>query len=167
MTTATTKVLNADQRRFLDAQTQRAREAAQRAAEDALRALAVAEPSRPGFLNGEQNKLRLALRDKARQLGDDNARAGAALTNLMHDVAYEQWHRLLFARFLEVNGLLRHPDYRDIPLSLEDCGDLASDLGIAPSIVLGQAQRITGDFAWGQRLKVRLIWAPDAAEESN
>lgn len=129
MTTATTKVLNADQRRFLDAQTQRAREAAQRAAEDALRALAVAEPSRPGFLNGEQNKLRLALRDKARQLGDDNARAGAALTNLVHDVAYEQWHRLLFARFLEVNGLLRHPDYRDIPLSLEDCGDLASDLG--------------------------------------
>ncbi|WP_220474447.1 hypothetical protein [Mycobacteroides abscessus] len=36
---------------------------------------------------------------------------------------------MLFARFLEVNGLLRHPAYRDIPLSLEDCGDLASDLG--------------------------------------
>ena len=129
MTTETTKVLNSDQRRFLDAQTQRAREAAQRAAEDALRALAVAEPSRPGYLSDEQNKLRLALRDKARQLGDDTARAGAPLTNLVHDVAYEQWHRLLFARFLEVNGLLRHPDYRDIPLSLEDCGDLASELG--------------------------------------
>lgn len=129
MTTATTKVLNSDQRRFLDAQTQRAREAAQRAAEDALRALAVAEPSRPGYLSDEQNKLRLALRDKARQLGDDTARAGTPLTNLVHDVAYEQWHRLLFARFLEVNGLLRHPDYRDISLSLEDCGDLASDLG--------------------------------------
>ena len=129
MTTATTKVLNSDQRRFLDAQTQRAREAAQRAAEDALRALAVAEPSRPGYLSDELNKLRLALRDKARQLGDDTARAGAPLTNLVHDVAYEQWHRLLFARFLEVNGLLRHPDYRDIPLSLEDCGDLASGLG--------------------------------------
>lgn len=129
MTTATTKILNSDQRSFLDAQTQRARDAAQRAAEDALRALAVAEPSRPDYLNGEQNELRLALRDKARQLGDDNARAGAALTNLVRDVAYEQWHRLLFARFLEVNGLLRHPDYRDIPLSLEDCGDLASDLG--------------------------------------
>lgn len=128
MTTETTTVLNSDQRRFLDAQTQRAREAAQRAAEDALRALAVAEPSRPGYLSDEQNKLRLALRDKARQLGDDTARAGAPLTNLVHDVAYEQWHRLLFARFLEVNGLLRHPDYRDIPLSLEDCGDLASSL---------------------------------------
>lgn len=129
MTTATTTVLNSDQRRFLDAQTQRARGAAQRAAEDALRALAVAEPTRPGYLGDEQNVLRLALRDKARQLGDNTARAGAPLTNLIHDVAYEQWHRLLFARFLEVNGLLRHPEYRDIPLSLEDCGDFASDLG--------------------------------------
>lgn len=129
MTPTMTKVLNSEQRRFLDAQTQRAREAAQRAAEDALRALAVAEPSRPGYLSDDQNKLRLALRDKARQLGDDTVRAGAPLTNLVHDVAYEQWHRLLFARFLELNGLLRHPDYRDIPLSLEDCGDLASDLG--------------------------------------
>lgn len=129
MTTETITVLNYEQRRFLDTQTQRAREAAQRAAEDALRALAVSEPSRPAYLSEQQNKLRLALRDKARQLGDDTSRAGLPLTNLVHDVAYEQWHRLLFARFLEANGLLRHPEYRDIPLSLEDCGDLASDLG--------------------------------------
>lgn len=129
MTTATTTVLNTEQRRFLDAQTQRARDAAQRAAEDAVRALAVAELSRPGYLSDDQNKLRLALRDKARQLGDDTARTSAPLTNLIHDVAYEQWHRLLFARFLEVNELLRHPEYRDISLSLEDCGDLASALG--------------------------------------
>ena len=129
MTEATMTVLNPDQRRFLDAQTQRARQAAQRAAEDALRALAVGEPSRPAYLSEEQNGLRLALRDKSRQLGDDTSRAGAPLTNLVHDVAYEQWHRLLFARFLEVNELLRHPEYRDIPLSLEDCGDFASDLG--------------------------------------
>lgn len=129
MTTATTRVLNAEQRRFLDTQTQRARVAAQRAAVDSLRALAVADPSRPGYLSDEQNKLRLALRDKARQLGDDTAPADAPLTNLVHDVAYEQWHRLLFARFLEINGLLRHPEYRDIPLALEDCGGLASDLG--------------------------------------
>jgi len=36
--------------------------------------------------------------------------------------------------------------------------DLAADLGIAPSIVLGQAQRATKDFAWGQKLRVRLVW---------
>src|SRR5690554_139043 len=129
MTEATITVLNSDQRRFLDAQTQRAREAAERAAEDALRALAVGEPSRPDYLSEKQNGLRLALRDKGRQLGDDTSRAGAPLTNLVHDVAYEQWHRLLFARFLEVNELLRHSEYRDIPLSLEDCGDFAPDLG--------------------------------------
>ena len=129
MTTATISVLNSDQRRFLDAQTQCAREAAQRAAEDALRALAVGELSRPAYLSDEQNALRLGLRDKARQLDDDTSRAGETLSNLVHDVAYEQWHRLLFARFLEVNGLLRHPEFRDLPLSLEDCGDLASDLG--------------------------------------
>ncbi len=129
MTTATITVLNSGQRRFLDAQTQRARVAAERAAEDALRALAVGEPSRPPYLSDVHNKLRLALREKARQLGDDTSRAGLPLTNLVRDVAYEQWHRLLFARFLEVNGLLRHPEYRDIPLSLEDCADLAPDLG--------------------------------------
>ena len=43
--------------------------------------------------------------------------------------------------------------------------DLAAELGIAPSIVLGQAQRLTGDFAWGQKLKVRLEWASDADDE--
>jgi hypothetical protein len=129
MTTATITVLNSGQRRFLDAQTQRARVAAERAAEDALRALAVGEPSRPSYLSDVHNKLRLALREKARQLGDDTSRAGLPLTNLVRDVAYEQWHRLLFARFLEVNGLLRHPEYRDLPLSLEDCADLAPDLG--------------------------------------
>lgn len=128
MTTVTATVLNTDQRRFLDTQTQRARRTAERAADEALRALAVADPSRPGYLNDDQNRLRLALRDKARQLGDDTARAGVPLTNLIHDVAYEQWHRLLFARFLEINGLLRHPEFPDIPLSLDDCGDLASDL---------------------------------------
>ena len=122
-------VLNADQRRHLDTSVQRARAAAERAAADALHALAVAEPSRPAYLSQDDNALRLTLREKARQLGDDTTRSGAQLTNLVREVAYEQWHRLLFARFLEVNGLLRHPEFRDTPLTLEDCADLADDLG--------------------------------------
>ncbi|MCG7608760.1 MULTISPECIES: ImmA/IrrE family metallo-endopeptidase [Mycobacterium] len=36
--------------------------------------------------------------------------------------------------------------------------ELASELGIAPSIVLGQAQRLTGDFKWGHELKITLEW---------
>jgi hypothetical protein len=90
MTADTAVVLNPDQRHFLDVQTQRARGTSQRAAEDALRALAVDEPSRPVYLSEDQNGLRLALRDKGRQLGDDTSRADAPLTNLVHDVAYEQ-----------------------------------------------------------------------------
>ena len=123
------EVLNADQRRHLDGAVQRARTTSERAAGDALRALAVAEPSRPSYLSDPDNSFRLALRDKARQLGDDTSRNGADLTNLVREVAYEQWHRLLFARFLEVNGLLRHPEFRDTSLTLDDCADLADDLG--------------------------------------
>jgi hypothetical protein len=122
-------VLNAGQRRHLDAAVQQARTASEKAAADALHALAVAEPSRPAYLSDDDNTLRLALREKARQLGDDTARTGASLTNLVREVAYEQWHRLLFARFLEVNGLLRHPEFRDTSLTLEDCEDLADELG--------------------------------------
>ncbi|MBD8606021.1 hypothetical protein IFT73_04075 [Aeromicrobium sp. CFBP 8757] len=121
-------VLNSDQRRHLDAAIQRARTAAEQAATDVLRALAVAEPSRAAYLSDTDNALRLALREKARQLGDNTASIGADLTNLMREVAYEQWHRLLFARFLEVNGLLRHPEFRDTSLTLDDCTDLADDL---------------------------------------
>ncbi|MGF6833289.1 hypothetical protein QF015_001458 [Paenarthrobacter sp. TE4293] len=122
-------VLNAGQRRHLDAAVQQARLAAERAAEDALHELAVGEPSRPAYLSDDDNALRLALREKARQLGDDTARTGASLTNLVREVAYEQWHRLLFARFLEVNNLLRHPEFRDTSVTLGDCAELAGDLG--------------------------------------
>lgn len=122
-------VLNAGQRNHLDRAVQRARTAAEQAAADGLRALAVAEPSRPSYLNEDDNSLRLALREKARQLGDDTSPSGADLTNLVREVAYEQWHRLLFARFLEANGLLRHPEFRDTSLTLDECTDLADDLG--------------------------------------
>ena len=47
---------------------------------------------------------------------------------LVGEVAYEQWHRLLFARFLEVNGLLRHPEY-GVAVSLAECEELAPSLG--------------------------------------
>jgi HTH-type transcriptional regulator/antitoxin HigA len=42
---------------------------------------------------------------------------------------------------------------------------IAEELGIAPSIVLGQAQRLTGDYAWGHSLKVKLDWVVEQNEE--
>lgn len=122
-------ILTAEQRKLLDSSVQKARTVAEQGAGDALRALAVDDTHRPGFLTEDQNDLRLALRAKAQQLGDDIRMRGADLTLLVRDVAYEQWHRLLFARFLEQNGLLMHPDYPNTPLSLDDCEELAGEEG--------------------------------------
>ena len=47
-------------------------------------------------------------------------------------------------------------DYEDrLPRhrNLDEVKELAKELGIAPSIVLGQAQHRTGDYAWGHSLK--------------
>jgi len=65
--------------------------------------------------------LRNGLRAKWRQFGGDRQL-------LVSECAYEQWHRLLFARFLAENHLLLHPQYR-VPVTLEDCEELASELG--------------------------------------
>ncbi|GFG85746.1 helix-turn-helix domain-containing protein [Mycolicibacter algericus] len=42
--------------------------------------------------------------------------------------------------------------------------ELAGELGIAPSIVLGQAQRLTGDFKWGHELRITLEWGAGTGE---
>ena len=63
----------------------------------------------------------------------------------MEEEANEYAMRLLVPQEYEA----RLPDGR----SLKAVQSLADELGIAPSIILGQAQRRTGDYAWGQRLK--------------
>jgi hypothetical protein len=47
---------------------------------------------------------------------------------LVDECAFEQWHRLLFARFLAENDLLIHPEYR-APVTLAECEELAEELG--------------------------------------
>lgn len=121
-------VLTDVQRRALDKAVQRAREVAEAAAREAVSRLAVDRESRSDYLSGEENDLRLALREKARLLGDDTG-PRPELKLLIGDIAYEQWHRLLFARFLEVNGLLRHPDVPDVALTMDDCAELAAEEG--------------------------------------
>ncbi len=61
------------------------------------------------------------------------------------------------------SDLLVPPERRDdLPRSrnLDAIQSLADELGIAPSIVLGQAQRATGDFAWGHKLKRKVEFVP-------
>ena len=57
-----------------------------------------------------------------------SATIGDNLDLLVAECAYEQWHRLLFARFLAENNLLIHPEYR-APVTLDDCEELAESLG--------------------------------------
>lgn len=102
-----------------------ARDTAEAAARAALTTLAV-ERDRPfDAMSEEQRALRRALRARARQLGEGDMVAG--IPRLIEEVAYEQWHRMLFARFLAQNDLLMHPE--GIAVTLEECAELAQEEG--------------------------------------
>ncbi len=117
-------VLTSHQRKFLDDACVKGRRASNRAVRAALNSLAITDERPPAHLNEDDRQLRRGLRAKSRQLGDQ----GDKLDLLVVECAYEQWHRLLFARFLAENSLLIHPEYR-APVTLEDCEELAESLG--------------------------------------
>ncbi len=113
-------------RRTLEATVIKARDIAELAANQAINRLGVGDAKPADYLNDEQRKLRTRLRARGRQLGDikhDNGRQ--ATHKLITEVAYEHWHRMLFARFLEQNNLLMYDEYT--PLSLDECNELAQD----------------------------------------
>src|SRR6266567_7780480 len=99
-----------------------AREIAEEETESALIRLSVNRNEPFASLNAEQRRLRNALRAKARQLGEGSLTKG--FQPLIEEVAYEQWHRRLFARFLAENNLLMHPE--GVAVTLEECDELAS-----------------------------------------
>lgn len=117
-------VLASHQRKTLEDACIRGRRAAEQAVRAALTSLALTADRPPAHLDEAERQLRRGLRAKSRQLGD----TGGKLDRLVAECAYEQWHRLLFARFLAENNLLIHPDYR-APVSIEDCEELAEALG--------------------------------------
>ena len=100
-----------------------ARDIAETAARAALQQLAVGEGRVPDYLNDAQRALRRRLRAHGRSLGD--AKHGddtQELRRLVWEVAYEHWHRMLFARFLAENGLLLWEP--GAAVSLQDCREL-------------------------------------------
>ncbi len=119
--------LHPDARSFLAREVGRAREIAEKGARASLTALAVAEKVAPAHFTDAQRKLRNRLRAHARQLGDERTADGQQEVNLLtEEVAYQHWHRMLFARFLAENGLLRE-DEGDQPIDLDECRALAAD----------------------------------------
>ena len=114
----------------LEATVKAARDIAETAARDALEYLGVGEPKAPAHLTPEQAELRRRLRLHGRQLGDVKHTGDKQdIRHLVWEVAFEHWHRMLFARFLAENNLLMHPD--GVSISLADCDDLAKDEGAA------------------------------------
>jgi hypothetical protein len=119
--------LHPDARSFLAREVGRAREIAEKGAKASLTALAVADKVVPAHFTEAQRKLRNRLRAHARQLGDQRTADGQQEVNLLtEEVAYQHWHRMLFARFLAENGLLRE-DEGDQPIDLDECRALAAD----------------------------------------
>ena len=119
-------VLESDLRRQLENVIIQARDVAEGAARSALRnrAVNVAEP----FLHfgPKEKELRNRLRARGRQAGDIwNPDKTQSIDQLTQELAYEYWHRMLFAQFLAENHLLMHPD--GVAVSLEECEELAKD----------------------------------------
>ncbi len=125
------KSLEKSLRNKLEKTVKEARDVAEDAAHAALEQLGVGEPSAYPHLTEADRKLRRKLRAHGRQLGNGrNAKGEQALERLIEEVAYEHWHRMLFARFLAENNLLMYPDPDDpVAVTLEECEDLAADEG--------------------------------------
>ena len=118
--------LESDLRRQLENVIIEARDVAEGAARSALqkRAVDAAEPF--SHFGPKEKELRTRLRARGRQAGDiRNADKTQSIDQLSQELAYEFWHRMLFARFLAENNLLMHPD--GVAVSLEECEELAKD----------------------------------------
>ncbi|NCD09157.1 MAG: SAM-dependent DNA methyltransferase [Negativicutes bacterium] len=104
-----------------------ARDIAENAAKACLEQLGVGEANPFMHLSDDQKDLRRRLRAHGRQLGDSRSAKGEQeITRLLEEVAYEHWHRMLFARFLAENDLLM---FDGVAVTLEECAELTEGEG--------------------------------------
>ncbi len=137
MTLSTT--LSASDRARLEKAVLRARTAAERAVAKRFASLALDAAVAPDGLSEDDRALRRGLRRRARDLGrgrvnadlDNRGAISAGAPFLIEELAYDAWHRMLFARFLSENGLLVHPEY-GVTLSVDDVRELAAESGEDP-----------------------------------
>jgi hypothetical protein len=124
--------LSTAHRNRLQSVTSEAREEATRICWAALENLAVHEGDYRPHMTVDQRLLRNRLRARGKAMGDAREeRSGRQeLKRLAEEAAYEHWHRLLFTRFLAENHLLiTDAANGSVPVTLEDCEELASELG--------------------------------------
>lgn len=117
-------------RRTLEASVVKARDIAEKAATQSLTQLSIGDAKPADYLSDKQRKLRKRLRAHGRQLGDSKDTNGQqSIHKLVTEVAYEHWHRMLFARFLEQNNLLMYDEHTS--LTLADCNELVQESDVA------------------------------------
>jgi len=121
-------VLTTLQRNTLETAVTKARKLAETGARNALFSLAVDNPEPFQHMTPEQRALRNRLRNKARLLGDELPASGnQQIDRLSYELAYENWHKMLFAKFLESNELLMHTS--GVAVTMEECEELAKEEG--------------------------------------
>ncbi|PKO87721.1 MAG: SAM-dependent methyltransferase [Betaproteobacteria bacterium HGW-Betaproteobacteria-10] len=114
-------------RKDLEKTVKAARRVAEAGARQAVAQLGVGEAEAPKHLTTEQRALRNRLRAHGRQLGDRRDPKGAQATaRLVQECAYEQWHRMLFARYLAEADLLIEPE-TGMAITLDEVQELARE----------------------------------------
>ncbi len=123
------KPLDKNLRNLLEQTIQQARIVAEEAARAAVSQLGVGEPAPYKHLTSEERELRVKLRAHGHQLGDLRCQKDKSqeITVLVEEVAYQHWHRMLFARFLAESELLIYPDPKvAVAITLKECAELAT-----------------------------------------
>lgn len=119
--------LDKELRRGLESVVVKARDIAETAAAEELKRLSVPAKAPADYLDDKQRTLRNRLRAHGRVLGDIRRADGDQEVGLLvTEVAYQHWHRMLFARFLAENDLLIYED-GVTPLAIHDCFELAEE----------------------------------------
>lgn len=170
-------VLTTQQRNTLESAVTKARKLAETGARNALFSLAVDNPEPFQHMSAEQRALRNRLRNKARLLGDELPASGhQQIDRLSYELAYENWHKMLFAKFLESNELLMHTS--GVAVSMDECEELAKEEGfidkweaaatyaskMLPAIFRTDDPLMQVSFASNDRIKLEEII--DALEQS-
>lgn len=134
------------QRTQLENTVKAAREVAEKGARAALAQLAVGEARAPDYLSDDHKALRRRLRAHGRALGDAKADDDTqAVQQLVWEVAYQHWHRMLFARFLAENGLLLWEI--GAAVSLDDCEALVQETDPAMNLGAKTQWELAGKLA--------------------
>ena len=122
--------LSSELRKTLEKTVVKGRELAERGAREALSGLAVDVQEPFSTMGEEERRLRNRLRAHGRQLGDqrDVRKRTQSIDRLVREMAYEHWHRMLFARFLAENQLLIEST-SGVAVTLEECEELAREEG--------------------------------------